>query len=69
MKTLKLSLINCEINFILTWLKKLHEASRVKTFAVASTKLYVPVVTLLTIDNVKLLQQLKFSFKIITISQ
>ena len=34
-------------------------------FAITETKLYVPVVTLSTQDNAKLLQQLKSGFKII----
>ena len=33
------------------------------TFAITDAKLYVPVVTLLTKDNSKLLQQLKSGFK------
>ena len=33
------------------------------TFAITETKLYVPVVTLSTQDNAKLLQQLKSAFK------
>ena len=33
------------------------------TFAIIDTKIYVPVVTLSTQDNVKLLQQLKSEFK------
>ena len=33
------------------------------TFAITDTKRYVPIVTLLTEDNAKLLQQLKSGFK------
>ena len=37
--------------------------NQVPKFTITDTKLYVPVVTLLTQDNVKLLQQLKSGFK------
>ena len=57
-------LINCEINLILTRSKKYVIASNTATnqeatFAITDTKLYVPIVTLSTQDNSKLLQQLK----------
>ena len=54
-------LINCEINLILTWSHKcvLSHDRKATTFAVIKTKIYVPVVTLSTQDNVKLLEQLK----------
>ena len=58
-------LINCEVNLILTW-----SATCVVSYAtgetkckITETKLYVPVVTLSTQDNAKLLQQLKSGFK------
>ena len=38
-------------------------ANQGANFAITDTKLYVPVVTLSTQDNVKLLDQLKSSFK------
>ena len=58
-------LINCEINFILTWTEKcvLFNETKTTTFAIIDTKLYVPVVTLSPQDNAKLLQQLKSGFK------
>ena len=61
-------LINCEIILIFTWTAKrfiIANAidSQVPTFAITDTKLYVPVVTLSTQDNVKLLDQLKSRFK------
>ena len=37
--------------------------TKATTFAIADTKVYVPVVILSTQDNVKLLQQLKSGFK------
>ena len=60
-----MSLINCEINLILAWSANCSIAgvNRATTFAITDTKLYVPVVTLATIDNVKLLHQSKSGFK------
>ena len=52
-RTLEMSLINCEVNLILTF----------STFAITDTKLYVPVETLSTQENTKFLQQLKSGFK------
>ena len=56
-----MSLINCEIILILTWSAKcvLSNDTKAITFPIIDTKLYVPVVTLLTQNNAKLLQQLK----------
>ena len=58
-------LINCQVNFILTWSRDCVFTNSTGTakFAITETKLYVPVVTLSTEDNAKLLQQLKSSFK------
>ena len=58
-------LINCEVNLILTWSRDcvITNSTGTGKFAITETKLYVPVVTLLTQDNAKLLQQLKSSFK------
>ena len=58
-------LINCEINLILTWSDKyvFSNDREARTYAITDTKLYVPVVTLSTQDNAKLLQQLKSGFK------
>ena len=60
-------LINCETNLILTWSKNCvisnAAAHQDTTFAITDTKLYVPVVTLSTQDNAKLLQQLKSGIK------
>ena len=59
--------INCEINLILTWSANCFifnaAANQTATFTINDTKLYVPVVTLSTQDNAKLLQQLKSRFK------
>ena len=58
-------LINCEVNLILTWSKDcvISSATGETKFKITETKLYVPVVTLSTEDNAKLLQQLKSGFK------
>ena len=58
-------LINCEVNLILTWTRTCIISSAIgKTkFKITETKLYVPVVTLSTQDNAKLLQQFKSGFK------
>ena len=58
-------LINCEVNLILTWSSAcvITNSTGAGRFAITDTKLYVPVVTLSTQDNAKLLQQLKSGFK------
>ena len=58
-------LINCEVNLILTWSRDcvITNSTGAGKFAITETKLYVPVVTLSTQDNAKLLQQLKSGFK------
>ena len=58
-------LINCEINLILTWSKDcvITNSTGEEKFAITETNLYVPVVTLSTKDNEKLLQQVKSGFK------
>ena len=63
-RTLEMPLINCEVELILTWSKYcvISSATGETKFATTETKLYVPVVTLSTEDNVKLLQQLKSNF-------
>ena len=58
-------LINCEVNLILTWSSTCvnTDSNGDGTFEITDTKLYVPVVTLSTEENTKLLQQLKSGFK------
>ena len=61
-------LINCEINLILTWhahcvIVSTAFANEGAIFSIIDRKPYVPVVTLSTQDNAKLLQQLKSGFK------
>ena len=64
-RTLRMPLINCEINLIITWSSTcvITNFTGVGTFLITDTKLYVSVVTLSTQDNIKLLQQLKSGFK------
>ena len=64
-RTLEMSLINCEVNLILTWSSTcvITNSNGAGAFAITDTKLYVPVVTLSTQENTKFLQQLKSSFK------
>ena len=61
-------LINCEVKLILTWsadcvIISTNVADQNPTFTITQTKPYVPVVTLSTQDNAKLLPQLKSGFK------
>ena len=71
-------LINCELALVLTWSKNCAITSFAKrvitntrqdafrtseTFQITGIKLHVPVVTLSTKDNYKLLEQLKAGFK------
>ena len=67
-RTLEMPLINCEVNLILTWsadcvIIYTDVANHIPTFAITEANLYVPVVTLSTQDNAKLLTQLKSGFK------
>ena len=61
-------LINCEVELILTWSENCiiistNVANQNPTFTITETTLHVPVVTLSTQDNEKLLPQLKSGFK------
>ena len=67
-RTLETPLINCEVDLILDWSENCviistNVANQVLTFTITETNLYVPVVTLSTQDNAKLLAQLKLGFK------
>ena len=67
-RTLYMPLINCVVYLILTWsadcvIIYTDVANQIPTFAITETNLYVPVVTLSTQDNAKLLPQLKSGFK------
>ena len=64
-RTLEMPLINCEVNLILTWSSTcvITNSTCAERFAITDTRLYVPVVTLSTQENTKLLQKLKSCFK------
>ena len=57
-RTLEMPLINCEVHIILTWSSTcvITNSASGGRFSITDTKLYVPVVTLSTQDNAKLLQ-------------
>ena len=63
--TFEMPLIKCEVNLILTWSSAcaITNSTGAGIFEINDTKLYVPVGTLSTQDNAKLLQQLKSGFK------
>ena len=64
-RTLEMPLINCKVNLILTWSSTciITNSTGAGTFEITDRRLYVPVVTLSTQENTKLLQQLKSGFK------
>ena len=64
-RTLEMPLINCEVSLFLAWSSTcvITNSTGKGKFAITDTKFYVPVVTLSTRDNAKLLQQLKSGFK------
>ena len=67
-RTLEMPLINCEVNLILKWsstcvLISTNVQNQNATFTITDTKRYLPIVTLSTQENTKLLQQLKSGFK------
>ena len=64
-RTLEIPPINCEVNLILTWSKGcvITNSTGTGKFEITDTRLYVPVVTLSTPDDAKLLQQLNSGFK------
>ena len=67
-RTLEMPLINCEVELILNWSANCviiytNVNNQVPTFTITEKNLYVPIVTLSTQDNAKLLPQLKYGFK------
>ena len=64
-RTLEIPLINCEVSLNLTWSPNcvITNSTGEGKFKITDTNLYVPVVTLSTKDNEKLLQQLGSGFK------
>ena len=67
LNALEIPLISCETNLDLNLLENCiivaTNANQNTAFLITDTKLYVPVVTLLTQDNVKLFEQLQSGFK------
>ena len=66
-RPLAMPLLNCEVSLILTWSPTyvITNSTGEGKFEITDTNLYVPVVTLSTEDNEKLLQQLRSGFKIV----
>ena len=64
-RSLEMPLINCKIHLELNWTKDyiMSSVAGATTFKITSTKLYVPIVTLSTKDNVNLTKQLNEGFK------
>ena len=64
-RSLEMPIMNCEVKLILTWSKNWVITNSIGegNFAITDTKLYVPIVTLSTQDNLKLLWQWKSGFK------
>ena len=64
-RTLEMPLINCEVILFLTWSPTcvITNSTGQGKYKITDTSLYVPVVTLSTKDNEKLLQQLGSGFK------
>ena len=60
-----MSLINCEVNLILTWSSTCvtTNSTGAGKFTITDTKLYVSVATLSTNYNAKFLEQFKAGFK------
>ena len=64
-RSLEMPLINCKVELSLEWYENciLSSAGTAAIFTITDTKLYVPVVTLKTEDNVKLSKLLREGFK------
>ena len=67
-RTLEMPLTNCETNLQLTWSRKCFSvagtaANEEPKFKISNTKLYVPIATLSTQDDAKLLKQLESGFR------
>ena len=64
-RSLEMPLINCKIHLELSWTKDciMSSVAGATTLEITNTKLYVPIVTLLTKDNVNLTKQLYEGFK------
>ena len=66
-RSLEMPLINCKIHLELNWTKDCVMSTIADTtFKITNTKLYVPIVTLSSKDNVKLVKLLEEGFKRLT---
>ena len=69
LRSLEMPLVNCKIDLELTWHKDCMissvnaAAGQVVSFMITNTKLYIPVVTLSTKDNINLTKKLNDGFK------
>ena len=64
-RSLEITLINCKIELLLKWYERciLSSAGTAANFKITDAKLYVPIITLKTKDNTKLLKLLSEGFK------
>ena len=64
-RSLEIPLVNCKIHLELNWTKNcvMSSVTGNTTFKITNKKLYVPIVTLSTKDNVKLSKQLNEGLK------
>ena len=64
-RSLEITLINCKIELSLKWYERciLSSAGTAANFKITDAKLYVPIITLKTKDNTKLLKLLSEGFK------
>ena len=71
LRTLEIFLSNCKFNLIVTWSEDfvIFSTTGETKFSAIDTKLYVPVVTLSTQDNIKLLKQLESGLEEISIKK
>ena len=66
-RSLEIPLVNCKIHLELNWTKDYVMSTIADTiFKITNTKLYVPIVTLSSKDNVKLVKLLEEGFKRLT---
>ena len=65
LRSLEMPVINCKLHLELNWTKNsvMSNVATASTFQIRNTKLYVPVVTLLTKENLQLTKQLNKGFK------
>ena len=63
-RSLEMPLINCKVEISLKWIENcMSTTANTATFKITDTKLYIPIVTLSSEDNVKLSKLLSEGFK------